>query len=62
MTFDEKIDKITERHEALAQSVELMQRDTAEFRVIIRNMAHAVDGLVQMARSHEERLDRMEGR
>lgn len=32
MTPDERLDRLTERHEALAQSVELLSADLKEFR------------------------------
>ena len=34
MTIDERLDRLTERHEALTQSVELLTRDVAELRSV----------------------------
>ena len=66
MTIDERLEKLTERHEALTQAVELMQREfKAEFEkehLKLSLLVSTVDGLVKLSQSHEARLDRLEGR
>jgi uncharacterized protein YoxC len=76
MTIDERLDKLVERHEALAQSVEIIAANlnsltvqvntlTADVQVQRRTMDDLMLGfstLTQLARRHEERLDRLEGR
>ena len=55
MTIDERLEKLTERHEALTQTVELISIDV---RLLTRNM---ID-LVTLVRSHEQRLSNLEQR
>ena len=58
MTFEERIDKLTERHEALAQSVEMLHADTvefrAEFRAEMRQLAGMVDKLATTVNTFAE--------
>lgn len=67
MTIDERLDRLTERHEALAQSLELFHASTMELRESV--MAHdhylttlmsAVTKLLETATNHERRLTRIE--
>jgi hypothetical protein len=60
MTIDERLEKLVERHEALAQSVELM---TAENRdrdkrlgKTLGEIMEAIARLVHVAEIHEQRL------
>ena len=66
MTIDERLDRLTERHEALSQSLELMaahnDREHEKLREDIRDLVRATRDLLQLAQSHEHRLDRLEGR
>ncbi len=72
MTIDERLERLTERHEALTQSVELMaaenrERDEkADARMgklisLIEKLAGTVDKVAQIAANHEHRIDRLEG-
>lgn len=61
MTIDERLDKLTERHEALTQSVELLTLQGSETDRRIGQVMQAIDKLVHLAGSHEHRLDRLEG-
>jgi hypothetical protein len=54
VTFEERIDKLTERHEALSQSVELL------FHAIEKD-AENIRALARIAELHHERLERLEG-
>jgi two-component sensor histidine kinase len=45
-TFEERIDRLTERHEALAQSLELLTLD-------VREISQTVKGLVETSAKHE---------
>lgn len=65
MTIDERLEKLTERHEALTQAVELM---AAENRDRDRNwgkqMGDVMEGiarLLHVAEIHEHRIERLEG-
>jgi hypothetical protein len=66
MTIDERLDRLTERHEALSQSLELMaahnNSEHEKLREDIRDLVRATRDLLQLAQSHEHRLDRLEGR
>jgi hypothetical protein len=68
MTFEERIERLTERHEALTQSVELLHAESVEHtKQIEALLATAVqDGehiraLVRLAEIHERRLTHLEG-
>jgi hypothetical protein len=63
--FDARIQRLTERHEAIAQSVELFTLDVRELQTQIRLLVAAVEqqhgqfaDLLQIAQSHERRLNR----
>jgi hypothetical protein len=71
-TIDERLDRLTERHEALTQTVELivaMQRENEErfekrFAQIAANQerdAEHINALVRIAEVHEHRLSGLEG-
>ena len=68
MTIDERLEALTERHEALTQTVEIiagMQRATeAENKQRDRRMGEVMEGiarLLHVAEIHEQRLDDLEG-
>ena len=52
MTIDERLERLTERHEALAQSVETLTLD-------VGNLAKRVDNLVQISERHEREWQRL---
>ncbi len=67
-TIDERLDRLTERHEALTETVELiaaMQRENeARFAQIAANQerdAAHIHALVRIAEIHEHRLSGLEG-
>jgi archaellum component FlaC len=67
MTIDERLERLTERHEALTQSVELlhaMQRDNERrFEQVAHNFETVLDSIKRLeniAAAHEERLDDLE--
>jgi hypothetical protein len=60
MTIDERLEKLTERHEALTQTVELiatMQRDLTES---VRQDGEHIRPLARIAEIHERRLTDLE--
>ena len=65
MTFDERIDRLTERHEALARSLELLSHELRELKEICEenftNIAGSLTNLLRIAENHERRLTRLEG-
>jgi hypothetical protein len=68
MTVDERIEKLAERHEALAQTVELLTIDLRKTESIATELTksmmvlrESVLDLVGVVRSHEHRIARIEG-
>ena len=60
MNIDERLERLTERHEALTQVVELM---AAENRDRDRRMGEVMEGiarLLHVAEIHEQRIERLE--
>jgi hypothetical protein len=69
MTTDERLDRLAERHGALAESLQLLTEDVRslaqsvqEHDRILRGHADLVGDLVKIATAHEQRLGRVEGR
>jgi hypothetical protein len=69
MTIDQRLEKLTERHEALTQSVELLrlaQEETEkmfkENETRFREVVDVISDLARIAQSHENRLDNLERR
>jgi hypothetical protein len=64
MTIDERLDRLTERHEALTESLELMHRDWQErwaaISTAVQQDAENIRALARIAEIHEHRLDRLE--
>ena len=67
MNLDERLERLTERHEALTQSVELMamenrQRDRrlSEIMEGIASLLHAAEIHEQRPSRHDDRLDNLQ--
>jgi hypothetical protein len=68
MTTDERLDRLTERHEALAESLQLLTVDVQslaqsvkEHDRILRGHADLIGDLARIAAGHEQRIQRLEG-
>ena len=61
MTIDERLERLTERHEALTQAVEILARTTHEHSQQITEIMEAAARLLHIAQIHEQRLTRLEG-
>lgn len=61
MTIDERLDRLTERHEALTQSVEMMNQQIAELVSAVRQDGENIRMLARIAEIHERRLTTLEG-
>jgi len=75
MTIDERLDRLTERHEALSVTVELLAgdlrdlagtvheltEDTLRMRGIMDDLMRGYGAIAELIRRHETRLDRLEG-
>jgi hypothetical protein len=64
MTIDERIEKLTERHEALTQSVEIMQHENERkiglLTTLMAQTHEDIAALARIAEAHEHRIDRLE--
>ncbi len=64
MTIDQRLDRLTERHEALTQSIELMHRDWQErwtaVAAALQQDAENIRALARIAEIHEQRIERLE--
>ena len=68
MTTDERLDRLTERHQALAESLHLLTADVhslaqsvKEHDRILRGHADLIGDLARIAAGHENRIQRLEG-
>ena len=61
MTIEERLEKLTERHEALTQSVELMSAENAARDKRMGEVMEGIARLLHVAEIHEQRLERLEG-
>jgi hypothetical protein len=65
MNIDERLEKLTERHEALTQTVEIiaaMQKENdRRFAERMGQVLEAITQLGHIAASHDHRLDNLEG-
>jgi hypothetical protein len=66
MTIDERLEKLTERHEAFVQSMELANHEwNARFSrllSLVETDAANIRSLARVAEAHEHRLDNLEDR
>ncbi len=69
MTVDERLERLVERHEALAQTVEMLTLDIREMAEEnkkldgrLDKLVEGIEGLLQIAQIHGQRLTDIEGR
>jgi uncharacterized protein YbaP (TraB family) len=73
MTTDERLDRLTEGHQALGESLQLLTADVQslaqtvkatviEHDRILRGHADLIGDLARVATAHEQRIQRLEGR
>jgi hypothetical protein len=68
MTIDDRLLRLTERHEALTGHVELLTADVSKLTTDVTRMRGVMDDLlrgfatvVDLVRSHELRIEKLEG-
>jgi archaellum component FlaC len=61
MTVDERLDRLTARHEALTESVEMLTRDLHEMKSRVEDIAEGTACLLHVAEVHEKRRSKLEG-
>jgi hypothetical protein len=62
MTLDERLVKLTERHEALTGHVELLTVDVRKMRSVMDDLMTGFRTLIEPVRNPELRIERLEGR
>lgn len=74
MNIDQRLDRLTERHEALTQTVEIiaaMQKKNEEAHqrneeahhkneILLAHVMESIDSLARIAHAHEQRITRLE--
>ena len=61
MTIDERLERLTDRHEALTMTVELISSDIDKLLEVTRRDGEHILALARIAEAHENRLERIEG-
>jgi len=61
MSIDDRLDRLTERHEALTQSVELLAQDVMKMRSVMDDTLAGIAKLLHIAEIQERRITRLEG-
>ena len=61
MTIDERLEKLTERHEALTVNLELLHRDVQDLKAVAQQDGENIRALARIAEIHEKRLTEIEG-
>jgi len=65
MTIDERLDPLTERHEALTHRLEIFQHqfshDLKVLEAFTKDIAEGTARLLRVAEIHEQRITRLEG-
>lgn len=60
-TIDERLDRLTQRHEALAESLELLTRDVREMVARMDQQSERMDMIARLVVIHERRLNEIQG-
>jgi archaellum component FlaC len=58
--IDERLERLTQRHEALTQTVELLTKDLSDLKVLVNDIAEGTARLLHVAEIHERRISRLE--
>jgi archaellum component FlaC len=53
MDVDERLERLTQRHEALTQTVELLTKDLSDMKVLVNDIAEGTARLLHVAEIHE---------
>ena len=60
MTIEERLDRLTERHEALTQTVELLAQSQQKNEVLMAQVLESINSLARIAQAHERRISDLE--
>ncbi len=61
VSIDDRLDRLTERHEALTQSMELLSHEIERLLAASQQDAENIRALARTAEIHERRLTTLEG-
>lgn len=61
LTIEERLERLTERHEALTQTVELMAEENKQRDRRLGEIMEGIARLLHVAEIHEQRISRLEG-
>jgi len=61
MSIDERLDRLTERHEALTMNGELISKDIETLTIIAARDGENIRALSRIAEMHERRVTELEG-
>jgi flagellar biosynthesis/type III secretory pathway chaperone len=60
MDIDQRLEKLTERHEPLTQTMELVVQLHEKNEALLAHVMESVDSLARIAHAHENRITRLE--
>jgi archaellum component FlaC len=60
MDIDERLERLTQRHEALTQTVELLTKDLSDMKVLVNEIAEGTARVLHLAEIREKRVSRLE--
>jgi hypothetical protein len=60
VNIDERLDRLTERHEALTLSVEILTQDVRDLTSLVKEIAVGTARLLHAIEGHEQRISDLE--
>ena len=60
MDIDERLGRLTQRHEALTQTVESLTKDLSHMKDLVNDIGEGTARLLHMAEIQEKRISRLE--
>jgi flagellar biosynthesis/type III secretory pathway chaperone len=60
MDIDQRLEKLTERHDALTQTMELVAHMQQKNEVMLGHAIESIDSLARIAHAHENRITGLE--
>ena len=61
MTIDERLERLTERHESLTHAVELLAYSHRDNEALLARVIGLVENVTRLVHSHERRISDLEG-
>jgi archaellum component FlaC len=60
MDIDQRLEQLTQRHEALTHTVELLTKDLSDIKSLVDDFAEGTARLLHVAETRERRISRLE--